>query len=32
MGEPGKESIMRLLTRGYHASLLPRPINLEFVE
>lgn len=32
MGQEGKQSILRLLTRGYHASLLPRPINLEFVE
>jgi len=32
MGEKGRESIARLLTRGYHAALLPRPVHLEFVE
>src|SRR5438552_1800161 len=31
MGHKGRESIARLLTRGYHAALLPRPVNLEFV-
>ena len=31
MGEKGRESITRLLTRGYHAALLPRPVHLEFV-
>ena len=31
MGQKGRESIARLLTRGYHAALLPRPVNLEFV-
>ena len=25
------EAIARLLTRGYHAALLPRPVHLEFV-
>lgn len=32
MGQAGRESITRLLTRGYHAALLPRPVHLEFVE
>jgi 1,4-dihydroxy-6-naphthoate synthase len=32
MGEKGREATARLLTRGYHAALLPRPVNLEFVE
>ena len=32
MGRDGRASITRLLTRGYHAALLPRPVNLEFVE
>ena len=32
MGEKGREAIARLLTRGYHAALLPRPVHLEFVE
>lgn len=32
MGRAGREAIQRLLTRGYHAALLPRPVNLEFVE
>ena len=32
MGAEGRESIARLLTRGYHAALLPRPVHLEFVE
>jgi 1,4-dihydroxy-6-naphthoate synthase len=31
MGPKGREAIARLLTRGYHAALLPRPVNLEFV-
>jgi 1,4-dihydroxy-6-naphthoate synthase len=31
MGEKGREAIARLLTRGYHAALLPRPVHLEFV-
>ncbi len=31
MGAKGREAITRLLTRGYHAALLPRPVNLEFV-
>jgi 1,4-dihydroxy-6-naphthoate synthase len=31
MGAKGREAIARLLTRGYHAALLPRPVNLEFV-
>jgi 1,4-dihydroxy-6-naphthoate synthase len=32
MGEKGREAIRRLLTRGYHAAILPRPVYLEFVE
>ncbi|HUI08660.1 MAG TPA: MqnA/MqnD/SBP family protein [Verrucomicrobiae bacterium] len=32
MGPGGREAIARLLTRAYHAALLPRPANLEFVE
>jgi len=30
MGEQGREAVARLLTRGYHAGLLPRPVKLEF--
>jgi 1,4-dihydroxy-6-naphthoate synthase len=32
MGPRGREAIARLLTRAYHAALVPRPVNLEFVE
>ena len=32
MGMKGRDAIARLLTRGYHAALLPQPVNLEFVE
>lgn len=32
MGKDGREAITRLLTRGYHAALLPRPVHLEFVQ
>jgi 1,4-dihydroxy-6-naphthoate synthase len=32
MGQHGREAIVRLLARGYHAALLPRPVHLEFVE
>jgi 1,4-dihydroxy-6-naphthoate synthase len=32
MGAKGRDAIARLLTRGYHAAVLPRPVNLEFVE
>ena len=32
MGDEGREAISRLMARGYHASLIPRPVNLEFVE
>jgi len=32
MGPEGREAIARLLTRAYHAALVPRPVNLEFVE
>jgi 1,4-dihydroxy-6-naphthoate synthase len=32
MGERGRAAISRLLTRAYHAALLPRPVHLEFVE
>lgn len=31
MSEKGREAVSRLLTRGYHAGLLPRPVKLEFV-
>jgi 1,4-dihydroxy-6-naphthoate synthase len=32
MGMKGREAITLLLTRAYHAALVPRPVNLEFVE
>lgn len=32
MGSKGREAIARLLTRAYHAALVPRPVHLEFVE
>jgi 1,4-dihydroxy-6-naphthoate synthase len=32
MGGKGREAIARLLTRAYHAALVPRPVHLEFVE
>ena len=32
MGEDGRSAISKLLTRGYHAALLPRPVHLGFVE
>ena len=32
MGRKGHDAIVRLLARGYHAALLPRPENLELVE
>ena len=32
MGPKGREAIACLLTRAYHAALVPRPVNLEFVE
>ena len=32
MGEDGRRSITQLLTRAYHAALIPRPVHLEFVE
>jgi 1,4-dihydroxy-6-naphthoate synthase len=32
MGETGREAIARMLTRAYHAALVPRPVHLEFVE
>jgi 1,4-dihydroxy-6-naphthoate synthase len=32
MGEQGREAITRLLARAYHAAMIPRPVNLEFVE
>jgi len=32
MGAKGREGVKRLLTRGYHAALVPRPSHLEFVE
>jgi 1,4-dihydroxy-6-naphthoate synthase len=31
MGKEGREAVFRLLTRGYHAVLLPRPSGLEFI-
>lgn len=31
MGEQGRAAVAELLRRGYHAGLLPRPVNLEFV-
>ena len=32
LGAKGREAIRKLLARGYHASILPRPVYLEFVE
>ena len=32
MGDDGRSAISKLLTRGYHAALLPRPVHLGFVE
>ena len=32
MGREGREAISRLMARGYHAALIPRPVHLEFVE
>ena len=32
MGKDGRTAINQLLTRGYHAALLPRPVHLEFVD
>ncbi|MCS7048081.1 MAG: ABC transporter substrate-binding protein [Verrucomicrobiae bacterium] len=32
MGKEGRQAITRLLTRAYHSALIPRPVNLEFVE
>jgi len=32
MGEQGRAAIVRLLTRGYHARLLPSPMQLEFAQ
>jgi len=32
MGRDGRTAISQLLTRGYHAALLPRPVHLEFVD
>lgn len=32
MGREGREAVSRLLARAYHAALIPRPVNLEFVE
>jgi 1,4-dihydroxy-6-naphthoate synthase len=31
MGEDGRKAIERLLTRAYHAALVPRPVQLHFV-
>ncbi len=32
MGPRGREAIARMLTRAYHAAMIPRPVHLEFVE
>ena len=32
MGREGRQAITQLLTRAYHAALVPRPVHLEFVE
>lgn len=32
MGEDGREAIRKLLSRGYHSAILPRPVYMEFVE
>lgn len=32
MGDKGREAVLRLLTRGYHAALLPRPSGLEVID
>jgi len=32
MGRDGRRAINQLLTRAYHAALVPRPVHLEFVE
>ena len=32
MGADGRSAISQLLTRGYHAALVPRPVHLSFVE
>ena len=32
MGRDGRQAIAQLLTRAYHAALVPRPVHLEFVE
>lgn len=32
MGAAGREAVARLLTRAYHAAMIPRPVHLEFVE
>ena len=32
MGARGREAVVRLLTRGYHAALVPRPEKLEIVQ
>jgi 1,4-dihydroxy-6-naphthoate synthase len=32
MGNKGREAVARMLTRAYHAALVPRPVNMEFVE
>lgn len=32
MGVAGREAVLRLLTRGYHAGLLPRPSELTFAD
>jgi len=32
MGEKGREAVRLLLTRGYHAAMVPRPVAVEVVE
>jgi 1,4-dihydroxy-6-naphthoate synthase len=32
MGAAGRESMLRLLTRGYHAALVPRPMPIEVID
>jgi 1,4-dihydroxy-6-naphthoate synthase len=32
MGDDGRQAVTRLLTRAYHAALLPQPVRVEIVE
>jgi 1,4-dihydroxy-6-naphthoate synthase len=32
MGDAGRRAVSRLLTRAYHAALLPRPVQIELAE